>query len=323
MNITDNLDYGNFHVKTRIVVPPMATQSTEAGVPGNRTISHYQAFAQNPLVGLIIAEHSFIHAQGKADPYQMSFASNEVIPYQKNLTEAVHRENPGVKIFAQISHAGLNTLESVTGQELVSASRLQGSGGVSRALTVSEIQNIEDEFAAAALRVKRSGYDGVEIHSAHGYLLNQFYSPLTNFRTDEYGPQSMENRLRFLQETIRKIKEVVGNDFPVAVRLGGSDYMDGGSTIEDAVNASILLDKAGVRFIDLSGGLNIYMRRGHSEPGWFSDMSSAVKKQVGIPVLLTGGVRTPEQAEKLLNENKADLIGIGRAMMKNPSWGLK
>jgi len=321
MNITDTLDNGNIHLKTRIVVPPMATQSTEMGVPGVRTISHYRTFARNPLVGLMITEHSFIDVQGKADPDQMSFADDGVIPYQKKLTETVHGENPDVKIFSQISHAGFNTSESFTGQELVSASAVQTRSSISRALTVSEIHALEDKFAAAALRVKQAGYDGVELHSAHGYLLNQFYSPLANFRDDEYGAQNIENRLRFLMETVRKTRNAVGDDFPVAVRLGGSDYMDGGSTIEDAVKAAELLEKEGIDLIDLSGGFNFYTRKGHHEPGWFSDMSEAVKRKVQIPVLLTGGIRTPEQAKILLEENKADLIGVGRAMLRDPLWG--
>lgn len=168
--------------------------------------------------------------------------------------------------------------------------------------------------------MKAAGYDGVEIHSAHGYLLNQFYSPLTNFRTDAYG-RSLENRLRFLLETVQKTREAVGADFPIAVRLGGCDYIDGGSTIRDAAQASVALEKAGIDLLDISGGFHIYMRPGHREPGWFSDMTNKIKKNVTIQVILTGGVRTKEQAEALLTEGKADLIGVGRAMMRNPLWG--
>ncbi|MFC2661972.1 MAG: NADH:flavin oxidoreductase [Eubacterium sp.] len=318
MKITDKLDAGNLHLKSRIVVPPMATQSSERNVPGRKTISHYEAFAENPLTGLIITEHSYVSRQGRADPFQLSFADDSVIPAQKKLTDTVHQVSPDVKIMAQISHAGLNTTEQITGEPLVSASSIRGS----HALTAAEIQGLEDQFAEAAARVKKAGYDGVEIHSAHGYLLNQFYSPLLNLRVDEYGPQTVENRIRFLRETIQKVREAVGKDFPIAVRLGGSDYLDGGSTIADAVRAAVLLEQDGIELLDLSGGVNMYMRQGHSEPGWFSDMSLAVRKKVSLPVILTGGVRTPEQAEQLLNENKADLIGVGRAMFRNPSWGL-
>lgn len=321
MTLQDSLDSGRIHLHSRLVVPPMATQSSDWGVPGTETIEHYRRLAQNPLVGLLITEHSYIAAQGRADPYQMSFASDSVIAPQRRLTDAVHAAQPGLKVFAQISHAGLNTSSDITGEELVSASALEGRGGRSRALTTNEIHQLEQRFAEAARRVKEAGYDGVEIHSAHGYLLNQFYSPLTNFRSDAYGPQSIENRLRFLIETIRVVRQHVGSDFPIAVRLGGCDYQTDGSTIADAVAAAQLLEQEDIDLLDLSGGMNMFMRPGHREAGWFSDMTSAVKEKVHLPIILTGGIQTPAQADELLNRHTADLIGVGRAMLRNPAWG--
>lgn len=321
MKLTEPLEQGLLHFKTRLVFPPMATQSSERGVPGPETLGHYRAIARNPLVGLLITEHSYIARQGKADPEQMSFAEDGVIPYQQKLTELIHKTSPGLKVFAQLNHAGFNTAEYITGEPLVSASSLETRGGTSRALIVPEIKALEQKFVEAAQRVKASGYDGVELHSAHGYLLNQFYSPLTNFRQDEYGPQSVENRLRFLLETVRAVRRAVGPDFPIAVRLGGSDYREGGSTLEDAAKAAVLLEQAGIDLLDLSGGLGMFIRPGHNEPGWFQDMSRLVKQRVHVPVILTGGVRTPAQAEQLLQQNVADLIGVGRALLQDPQWG--
>lgn len=322
LKITESLDNGRIHLKSRIVFPPMATQTSESGVPGERTAGHYEAVAQNPLVGLIITEYAYISKQGQSgDADQISMASDDVIPFHKAMTDRIHALNPKIKIFAQINHAGANSSEFVTGQELVSASNIQFGQSTARALTVPEIKQIEEQFAEAALRVKKAGYDGVEIHSAHGYLLNEFYSPLTNFRTDVYGSQSIENRTRFLRETIKAVRGAVGDDFPIAVRLGGSDYMQGGSTIEDATEAAVLLEDSGVDLIDLSGGMNGFTRRDNRKPGWFSDMSEAVKERVSVPVLVTGGVRTKEQAEELLVAGKADLIGVGRAVFGNPKWG--
>jgi 2,4-dienoyl-CoA reductase-like NADH-dependent reductase (Old Yellow Enzyme family) len=322
MKLWEFYDRGLIHSATRLVVPPMATQSGDDGFPGARTVGHYTRLAANSGVGLLFTEHSYIVLQGKADPWQLGFETDDVVPYQRRLTEAVHKVHPGILFFAQISHTGVNTSEAVTGEELVSASVLAGEGGISRALTIPEIRELEGKFADAALRVKASGYDGVEIHSAHGYLLNQFYSPLTNDRHDEYGVDSIRNRTRFLIETVVAVRKAVGRDFPIAVRLGGSDYMEGGSTVEDGAAASALLEQAGVDLIDLSGGLCIYMRPGHREAGWFSDMSRAVKEGVRTPVILTGGVRTPQEAEALLKEGAADFIGVGRAMLQNPAWGL-
>lgn len=323
MKLWESYDRGLIHAATRLVVPPMATQSGEDGFPTARTVGHYTRLAANSRLGLLFTEHSYIAKQGKADSWQLGFGTDAVIPYQHRLTDAVHAVHPGILFFAQISHAGANTSEAVTGEELVSASEIDGPGGTSRSLSIPEIKGLEEKFAAAARRVKASGYDGVEIHSAHGYLLNQFYSPLTNGRYDEYGAGSLKNRTRFLLETVAAVRKAVGPDFPIAVRLGGADYMERGSTVEDAANASALMERAGVDLIDLSGGLCIYMRPGHREAGWFSDMSRAVKERVKTPVILTGGVRTVEEAESLLEEGAADFIGVGRAVLQNPAWGLR
>ena len=217
-----------------------------------------------------------------------------------------------------MNHGGVNTID-----DPVSASEevlpLKQQLRIPHPLTVDEILALEEVYAAAALRAVKAGYDGVEIHSAHGYLLNQFYSPLTNKRTDEYGGP-MENRMRFLLETVAAVRKVVGPDVPLAVRLGGADYLPGGSTEEDAVQASVMLEKAGVDLLDLSGGMCFYSRPDHKEPGYFSTMTEKIKKEVTIPVLLTGGVRTLEDAERLLAEGKADLIGVGRSLLKDAHW---
>lgn len=314
--IESELKIGKTKVTGRIVFPPMATRKSMDGKPGDEIINHYKGVALKSDVGMIITEHSYIDKQGKADPNQMSVASDDMIPYLKKVTEAVHEVKPGILVISQISHAGANTSSDYTGQELVSASSTKHYNGSGRALTKDEIHALEVKFAEGARRVKESGYDGVEIHCAHGYLLNQFFSPLTNSRDDEYGPQTIENRMRFLIETVRLVRKTVGDDFIVAVRLGGCDYLEGGSTIEDAVKASVILEKEGVDFIDLSGGFCGSNRKDNTDPGYFSDMTSEVKKQVRIPVLLTGGIKTREQAEKFLENGSADLIGVGRGMAR-------
>ena len=160
----------------------------------------------------------------------------------------------------------------------------------------------------------------MEIHCAHAYLLNQFYSPMTNKRGDDYGG-SLENRLRITLETVALVRQAVGGQIPIAVRLGGADYLPGGSKEEDAVQACRLLEAAGVDLLDLSGGMCFFMRPGHLEAGYFSSMSEKVKAAVSTPVLLTGGVHKIGDAEALLQNGKADLIGVGRALLKDAAWG--
>ena len=235
--------------------------------------------------------------------------------------QAIHEA--GSAVIAQLNHAGSGAEPETPGVNLSAsavASPRKPESGVPREMTRAEILLTEADFVRAALRAVRAGCDGVEIHSAHSYLLNQFYSPLTNRRTDEYGPQTMENRLRFHLETVDAVRKAVGPDVPIALRLGGADYLPGGSTEEDAVEACRMLEAAGVDLIDLSGGMCGYVRPEHAEPGYFSSMSEKVKAAVDVPVLVTGGVKTIADAEALLQEGKADLIGVGRALYRDARW---
>ena len=181
-------------------------------------------------------------------------------------------------------------------------------------------------FKEAARRVKEAGFDGVEIHSAHGYLLNQFFSPLSNKRTDEYGKDIM-GRIKIHLEVIKAVREAVGKDFPVLLRLGASDYMEGGSTIEHSKIAAVEFEKAGVDILDISGGFCGFMIPAASEQeqdqGYFSSLTSAIKEVVSMPVILTGGITETSAAERLLSQGKADLIGIGRAIYKDSQWAKK
>ena len=322
------IQIGTLELRNRVVMPPIATyRSTEDGKVTDDLLSYYGARASNERIGLIITEHSYIVLQGKAKARQLSIASDDDIDGLRKLTETIHRN--GTKAFAQLNHAGSAAMPELSGMPAVAPSSVPlpvipplVGNTLPQELTVAGIGEIVQEFSNAAARAKAAGYDGVEIHSAHGYLLNQFYSPLTNQRADEYGG-TLENRLRFLLETVRAVRDAVGSRYPISVRLGGCDYMDGGSTIQDSVKASILLQEAGVDLLSVTGGMCRYTRVGHDEPGYFRDMSSEIKKNVTIPVLLTGGVKTVNEAEALLLEQAADLIGIGRAIMKNAEWPIE
>ncbi len=186
-------------------------------------------------------------------------------------------------------------------------------------MTAEEIRELEERFAEAALRAMRAGYDGVELHCAHGYLLNQFYSPLTNLRRDEYGGD-LEGRCRFLLEAAAMARSALGSSPVLAVRLGGCDYLPGGAAEEDAVSASRLLERSGVDLLDISGGMCGFILPGRSEPGYFGSMTEKIKAAVAVPVLLTGGVTRIDDAERLLREGRADLIGVGRALFRDAHW---
>lgn len=324
-NTDDKMRIGNIEIKGRIMMPSIATyQCDEDGMVNQKVCDYYAERARNSHIGLIITEHGFISQQGKAKKNQMSIAEDACIPGLKKLVDTIHEH--GAKVFAQINHAGSAALAVVSNITSVAPSAIAlpvepqiGNGAIPRELTKNEIDQIVTEFANAARRAKEAGYDGVEIHSAHAYLLNQFYSPLTNHRTDEYGG-SLHKRLRIHIEVIRAVREAVGDDYPISVRLGGCDYTEGGSTIEDSVIASKLLEKEGIQLLNISGGMCRYLRKGLTEPGYFKDMSTAIKGVVSIPVILTGGVKTVKDAECLINENAADFIGVGRSLLSHAMW---
>jgi 2,4-dienoyl-CoA reductase-like NADH-dependent reductase (Old Yellow Enzyme family) len=221
---------------------------------------------------------------------------------------------------AQVSHSGSAAAKKIIGGDPLAPSAIshpRNSGGtVPRELTKPEIAGIVSDFANAARRVKEAGFDGVELHSAHGFLLHQFFSPLTNTRADSYG-DSLENRVRIHLEIIAAIKEIAGDDFPILVRLGASDYQKGGVTIQESEAAARIFEKSGVTILDISGGFNYFTVPGDDSPGYFSPLSRAIKQAVGIPVILTGGITRAQDAERLLEEGKADLIGVGRAILND------
>ncbi len=307
---------GTLDIPNRLVMPPMQTNKTDRGHVTAELVQYYHDRAVYSRPGIIITEHSCIAESGRAAEGQLSIASDEYIEEHRQLTDAIHAG--GSKAFVQLNHAGSNGIgESVSASPVtIPAKKLTRRP---RELTTDEILEIEAQFAAAAARAVQAGYDGVEVHCAHGYLLNQFYSPMTNKRKDDYGG-SLENRLRFTLETAARVREAVGPSVPIAVRLGGADYLPGGSKEEDAAESSVLLEAAGINLIDLSGGMCFFFRPGHLEPGYFSSMSEKVKARVSVPVLLTGGVQHVVDAEKLLNAGKADLIGVGRALLKDAHW---
>ena len=317
------LQAGPLTLTNRLVMPPMATAKAEPDGKVNQSILDYYAEkSEGGNLSLIIIEHSFIQLDGKASDLQLSVSDDHMVDGLKELAEVIHRN--GSKAMMQINHAGSNTTPEITGTFPVAPSAVSHPrrGSMPKELTHKEIANIIIAFQNAARRTKEAGFDGVEIHSAHGYLLNQFFSPLTNKRTDEYGG-NVHNRIRLHLKVIEAIRAAVGDNFPILLRLGASDFREGGITIDDSQIAAQAFEKAGVNILDISGGFSGYMVPGLSGQGFFAPLSEAIKKVVSIPVILTGGITEVQAAEQLLTEGKADLIGVGRAILSDSKWAEK
>jgi len=316
--LKDPISIRKLQLRNRLVMPPMATGKADNGCPTAELETYYALRARG--TGLIIVEHEYVSPEGMAHSTQLSMAEDRVIPAYRRLTDAIHAE--GCAAFAQISHAGAAARDSGLPAIGPSAVSLSERIPAPQEMTVDDIRRVTDCFVSAARRAVQAGFDGVEIHSAHGYLLNQFYSPLSNHRTDAYRGDTLEGRTRLHTETLRAVREAVGEDCPIAIRFGACDYREGGSEISEIAAACRLFAAAGADLIDISGGFCGFTLPGRTEPGWFAELSRPAR-EAGVPVLLTGGISTAQQAEDLLQAGEADVIGVGRAMLKDPDWALR
>lgn len=307
----------------RIVLPPLATEkSANGGIVSEGLLKYYDEMTEDGAIGLVIVEHAYIHISGKASAHQLAIDSDETIEGLKTLASTI--QSNGSKVIMQINHAGSAASKEVTGSDVIGPTAVANprKGTVPKEMSVADIEYITKCFIESASRAKEAGFDGVEIHSAHGYFLNQFYSPLSNLRRDAYGG-NLYNRVRLHLEIIEGVRSVVGEDYPILLRLGASDYMDHGSTLEDALEAVTLFEKAGVDIIDISGGFCGYTGNGSTKEGYFSELTGPILCITECPVILTGGILDPKIAETLLQEEKANLIGVGRGMLKDRHWAKK
>lgn len=317
-NLLSPLKIRELELPNRIVMPPMANNlGEEEGIVRSELIEHYLG---RPELGLIIVEHSYINPLGKASDRQLGIYKDELVSGLKQLVDAIHEE--GNKVGIQITHAGSATTEEVIGSIPLAPSAVKHpwskDNHLPQELSIDQLKEIRRGFTQAALRAKWAGFDMVEIHGAHGYLLNQFLSPITNQRDDSYGG-SLENRLRFPLEVVKAVRNVVGSEFPLFYRLGCDDYIPGGLTVEDGRNVAPELAKAGVDVIDLTGGLRGYSVAGNEE-GFFLYLAQAIKPVTDAVILVTGGIKTAEFANKIVEENNTDLVGVGRALLKDKLW---
>ena len=277
-------------------------------------------------VGLIITGFTFVSLVGRSRMGQTGIHNDELVASLTELTRAVHRE--GGTIVMQIMHAGCNSFTVPEGGYALGPSpRKMPQGCECRAMTKADISETIADFVNAAVRVKACGFDGVQIHGAHGYLLSQFLSPFYNKRTDEYGG-SLENRARIVLECLRGIRAAVGNDYPVLIKINSDDYLDGGLNNEDMLGLAAMLEAEGIDAIEISGGTHLspeeylFSRKtgivSEEKELYFARAARMYREKIKVPSMLVGGIRSYSVAERVIEEGLADYVSLCRPLIREP-----
>ena len=321
-------------VRNRIWVPPMCEYSCENrdGVVGDWHLVHLGAMASGGA-GLIIAEATGIVAEGRISPWCPGMYSDEQVVAWRRVTDFVHTQ--GAKIALQLAHAGrkASTHREQSGRgsvspaeggwQTVSSTSVAFDGyEAPRQLETHEIPVLVQAWAAAAARAIAAGFDAVEIHAAHGYLLHQFLSPLTNQRADEYGG-SLENRARFLTSVVAAIREVIPNEAPIFVRFSATDYAEGGVTPDEIATVARWCAESGADLFDISTGGLITGVNIPTGPGYQVPIAEEIAEKVGQPVSAVGQITTAIQAEKILEDGQIAVVMLGRQSMRDPHFALR
>ena len=310
-------------VKNRIAMTPMGTNYGEQN--GEMSFLHIDYYEQRAKggVGLITVENVSVYSpQGSNGTTQLRIDRDDYIPRLFNLCERVHKH--GACISVQLNHAGASAMSSRTGEPTVSSSNIptKEGGEAPRPLEKDEIMLIVKKFGEAAKRAQIAGFDAVEIHAGHSYLISQFLSPLYNKRTDEFGG-SPENRARFARLVIDEVRAQVGPFFPIFVRISADEFLEGGNTLDDCIEyLQYFGDNVDVFDVSaaLNGSIQYQIDANYMPDGWRSYMARRVKEAYGKPVMTVGNIRDPKVAEDILARGDADFIGMGRGLIADPDW---
>lgn len=318
-NLFSEAKIGRVTLRNRIVMPPMVMcYASSGGEVNEQVIAHFEARAKGG-VGLIIVEASYIHPSGKGFESEVAIDRDALIPRLHMLTNAVKVNGSAIAI--QLYHGGIQAhVDQPVGPSAIGR-KIFPPPRTPRELTTNEVEEIVEHFANAALRAKMSGFDMVEVHGTHGYLIAEFLSPLTNKRTDKYGA----DRTLFATEIVERIKEKCGHDFPVIFRLVADEFEEGGITVEYAKEVAKKLEATGVDAFDVTGGN--YDTADHIIPpvyydnqGYFFKQASEIKKVVHVPVISGGMILDPFVADGAIKDGIVDLVFVGRQLIADPEW---
>ncbi|MFB3925695.1 MAG: FAD-dependent oxidoreductase [Syntrophales bacterium] len=317
---------GKVEIPNRLVVSPMVTDyCNKDGTATQRYIAYHEAKARGGW-GLIITEDYAVDPTGKGFSTVAGLWDDSQIASHSELTKRVHRYKS--KIFAQIYHCGRQTSHLVTGFQPLAPSPIvcPAMQELPKELTIDEIEKMVEKFGDTALRAKKAGFDGVEIHGAHGYLVAQFMSPYSNKRSDKYGGHLL-NRMRFPLEIVSNIRAKCGKDFGVGFRISCDEFVLGGRTIEDTKAIAVLLEGAGIDVLHVScgvyGSVDKIVPASSVPHGWLAGYAEEVKKVIRIPVITVGRINDPFVADSIIAAGKADFVAMGRASLADPEFPKK
>lgn len=299
-------------IANRICVPPMVcfNWTDESGYVSSQHVEHYRTVAKGGP-GLIIQEATCVSKGGRLGMSQMGIWEDGQTEGHKHIAKAVHKE--GCPIVMQIHHGGLVGVEGVHPAPSNYSCTFNGREIEAFELSKDDIHRIKNDFAAAALRAYTAGYDGVELHGCHSYLISQFLNKKVNKRTDEYGEP-----LKFILDILKAVQDVTPSEFIVGIRLGGFE-----PELEDAIRYGVELEKAGIDFLDISYGFHLEQKVVIPQNWNLADIhyaAKAIKDMVSIPVFAVYGINSKEKAEEVLRETGVDMVDVGRGVLVNPNW---
>jgi len=329
LRLLEPIKIGPMELRNRIVMPAMGTNyADQNGAVTDRLLNYYTERAKGG-VGMVIIEVTCVDSPiGKTIANQLSIHDDSLMPGLKALASSI--QGQGAKAAVQLHHAGRRAHSKITGLQPVAASAIACYGGeIPRELTEKEIEETVEKFVQGARRAKEAGFDGVEVHCAHGYLIQQFLSPLTNKRTDAYGGD-LQDRTKFAYQVLLQIRMAVGENYPLWARISGDEFIPGGLTLQEGKIIARELQKAGANLVHVSAGgtpssAEEYMaQKNTSIPdmsfprGCFVHLAQGIKESVNIPVIAVGRINEPHFAEEILRQGKADLVAMGRALIADP-----
>jgi 2,4-dienoyl-CoA reductase-like NADH-dependent reductase (Old Yellow Enzyme family) len=329
-NLFDDTSIKGMHLANRLVRSATWEGMCDAdGRPTAKLTAYYETLAKGG-VGLIISGYAFVRVDGRQLPGQLGVHVDGYVPDLRSLTAAVHRE--GGKLCIQLVHCGGQTTSKMAGCQPVapSAVKVEQFPELPAELDKKGIDDIVDCFATAASRARAAGCDAVQLHAAHGYLINQFLSPVTNRRTDQYGG-NIDGRCRFLIEVYRAVRNAVGPDYPVMMKMNGCDNLEGGLSLDDAIMACRRLDEEGIDAIEVSGGTpasgeQTPVRQGidtREKEAYNLPLAYRIKNAVTCPVMVVGGLRSFELVEGIVRREEADYVAFARPLIREPRLSMR